>query len=261
MLTDVLIHSKVQNLPDRCHNRVGWTESKTTQTLTKSVWDLAKAYETLSKNPCKSFVFIDIVALPHIYYSMIIVDQYLKEIQMKKYLAILALAFTGASFAGGFANVDVEHVTDRSTGAKSTAQYIRAGTELGGYNVGLQSRTARANDGGTMFNSLETYVGKSIGAFSPFVGVGYDNGLNGARGGQYTYGVVGVNAGTKVGPGFAMGGVKTRVNWDHDNPKQTVVFANYSIPVAKQVSVGLGVSRSSQDIKERGLSAGVTVAF
>lgn len=180
---------------------------------------------------------------------------------MKKNLAIMALAFSGAAFAGGFANVDVEHVTDRTTGDKSTAQYVRAGTQLGNYNVGLQSRTSRANDGGTMFNSLETYVGKSVGAFSPFVGVGYDNGLNGARGGQYTYGVVGVNAGTKVGPGYAMGGIKTRVNWDHDNPKQTVVFANYSIPVAKQVSVGLGVSRSSQDIKERGLSAGVTVAF
>lgn len=180
---------------------------------------------------------------------------------MKKNLAILALAFSGVAFAGGFANVDVEHVTDRTTGAKSTAQYVRAGTEINGLNVGLQSRTARSNDGGTMFNSLETYVGKSIGAFSPFVGVGYDNGLNGALGGQYTYGVVGLNAGAKVGPGFAMAGVKTRVNWDHDKPKQTVTFVNYSVPVTKQVSVGLGLSRSQQDIKERGMSAGVTVAF
>jgi len=181
---------------------------------------------------------------------------------MKKFaIATILAAVTGIASAGGFINADVEHVTDRASGAKSTVQYVRGGATIEGINYGFQSRTARYNDGSGMYNSLEGYVGRSYGPFSPFVGVGYDNGKNGAVNGQYTYGVVGLNAGTKVGPGFALAGAKTRVNWDHDNPKQTVLFAGYSVPVTKQVSLGVGLSRSYQDIKERGVNAGVTVAF
>jgi hypothetical protein len=180
---------------------------------------------------------------------------------MKKIaIATLALAAFAAS-AADFVSIDVDQVTDRATKQKSVAEYVRAGKEIGGIQYGLQSRTARYADNSGMYNSLELTAGKTIAGVSPFVGVGYDNGKNGAVNGQYEYGLVGVTAGTQVGPGFLLGGVKTRVNFHAGNPKQTVEFATYSIPVATKVSLNLGASYSQQTIQEKAISAGVTVAF
>lgn len=180
---------------------------------------------------------------------------------MKKIAIVALAALSFAATAADFVSIDVDHVTDRTTHQKSTAEYIRAGKEINGIQYGLQSRTARYADNTGMFNSLELTAGKSVGVFSPFAGVGFDNGKNGVVGGQYQYGVVGVTAGTKVGPGFLLGGIKTRVNWDHSNPKQTVEFASYSIPVAQKVALNVSVSRSDQTIKERALGVGVSVGF
>jgi len=58
-----------------------------------------------------------------------------------------------------------------------------------------------------------------------------------------------------------MAGAKTRVNWDSANPKQSVVFASYDMPVISKVSVGLGVSQSYQDIQERAVGLTVSVGF
>lgn len=180
---------------------------------------------------------------------------------MKKIaIATLALAAIAAS-AADFVSIDVDQVTDRATKQKSVAEYVRAGKEIGGIQYGLQSRTARYADNSGMYNSLEVTAGKTIAGLSPFVGVGYDNGKNGAVNGQYEYGLVGVTAGTQVGPGFLLGGVKTRVNFHAGNPKQTVEFVSYSIPVAQKVALNIGASNSDQTIKERAISAGITVAF
>jgi hypothetical protein len=180
---------------------------------------------------------------------------------MKK-ITIASLAFVALSAtAADFVSIDVDQVTDRASKQKSVAQYVRAGKEIGGLQFGLQSRTARYADNSGMFNSLELTAGKSVGRLTPFVGVGYDNGKNGAVGKQYEYGVVGVTAGVPVGPGFLLGGVKTRVNFNDNNPKQTVTFASYSVPVASKVALNVGVSRSDQTIKEKAVGAGITVAF
>ena len=181
---------------------------------------------------------------------------------MKK--LVIASVITLAAFAASAANfvsLDVETVKDSVTSAKSTAQYLRVGKEVAGLQLGLQSRTSRSGVGGTMFNSLEATAGKAVGQFTPFVGVGYDNGLNGAKNGQYEYGLVGVTTGTGIGPGYLFGGVKTRVNWDSANPKQTVAFGTYSVPVAKNVSVNLNASRSYQTIKESAYGVGLTIGF
>jgi hypothetical protein len=45
------------------------------------------------------------------------------------------------------------------------------------------------------------------------------------------------------------------------DPKQTVGFAGYTVPVAKDVALNVGVSRSGGDIKERGVSAGLSFGF
>jgi hypothetical protein len=180
---------------------------------------------------------------------------------MKKIaIATLALVSIAAS-AADFVSIDIDQVTDRATKQKSVAEYVRAGKEIGGIQYGLQSRTARYADNTGMFNSLELTAGKTIGSFTPFVGVGYDNGKNGVVNGQFEYGLVGVTAGTKVGPGFLLGGLKTRVNFHAGDPKQTIEFASYSVPLTSKVSVNVGASLSQQTIKEKAIGAGITVAF
>ena len=184
---------------------------------------------------------------------------------MKKILAILALAITGSAFAADFVSVDVDAVRGREGAGNSIAQYVRAGKGFGNYQLNLQSRTAKV-DGGGLLNSLEATVANNkvnVMGVTPFVGVGYDNGFNAAAGSSYQYGLVGATYGVKVGPGFALLGVKTRVGSTEDlaRTKQTVSFATYSLPVAKNVAVNLNASRSSQDIKENAYGAGLTISF
>jgi len=180
---------------------------------------------------------------------------------MKKLLiASLATAAFAAS-AGNFVQVEQESVTGRKGQGDSAATYMRAYKDFGDYSLGLQSRTARFEHGGIV-NSLEATVSNSkvsVLGITPFVGAGHDFG--GTQAG-FNYGLVGASTGTQVGPGYAYAGVKTRVLREHHNdPKQTVGFAGYSVPVAKNVALNLGVSRSGGDIKERGVSAGVTFGF
>lgn len=177
---------------------------------------------------------------------------------------ILALALTAAasvSHAANFISFDVDQVKDTRNGANSTAQYFRAGKDMGGLNWGVQVRTAVFDKGG-MLNSVEVTTGKDIiKGINMFGGVGYDNGFNGKVDGNYTYGLVGVSTGAPVGPGWAFGGLKTRVNWDDKNPKQTVAFAGVSMPVTKQASISLSASRSMQDIEEKAVGVGLRITY
>jgi hypothetical protein len=183
---------------------------------------------------------------------------------MKKLLATLALAASSTTFAADFVSVDVDTVKGRDGQGDSTAQYIRIGKELGGLQFGLQSRTAKV-DGGGLLSSFETTVASprvKVLGITPFIGVGHDQGFNGASGGSYNYGLVGATAGAKVGPGFALVGVKTRVgSTEQNNTRQTVAFGTYSVPVAKNVAVNLNVSRSDQDIKENAYGLGLQFNF
>ena len=52
-----------------------------------------------------------------------------------------------------------------------------------------------------------------------------------------------------------------RVARNADDPKQTVGWVSYAHPVAKNVAVTVGLSRSGETIKERGISAGVSFGF
>ena len=101
----------------------------------------------------------------------------------------------------------------------------------------------------------------NVAGITPFVGVGHDNGFNG--GASYNYGLVGATYGIKAGPGFLLTGVKTRVGTTEHGArtKQTVGFATYSIPVAKQVSLNLNASRSGQTIKENAFGVGLGFSF
>ena len=122
----------------------------------------------------------------------------------------------------------------------------------------MQARTASFSGGG-MVHSVELTAGKSLGLVSPFVGVGHDLGYNGSK--SFQYGLLGVSGGMPIGKLFAYAGAKTRVNWDDNNPKQTVAFIGVSMPITKQLSANVGASKSTQDIKETAFGAGVRVSF
>ena len=183
---------------------------------------------------------------------------------MKKILAILALASFGTAFAADYVSVDVDSVTGAKGQSDSTAQYVRAGKGFGDYQLAIQSRTANVKGGG-LLNSTEVTGANNkiaVAGITPFVGVGHDNGFNGAANSAYTYGLVGATTGIKAGPGFLLAGVKTRVGTDERvRTKQTVAFATYSIPVAKNVSVNLNASKSYQDIRENALGLGLGFSF
>lgn len=180
---------------------------------------------------------------------------------MKKSLVALATLVSLSAYAGSFVQVEQENVIGRAGAANSQATYLRAGKDFGDTSIGLQSRTARFSTN-SISSSLEgTVSNKNVSTLgiTPFVGMGHDFG--GTASG-YNYGLVGASTGVKVGPGSAYAGVKTRVlRQNSTDPKQTVAYAGYSMPVAKDVSFNVGLSHSGQDIKERGVSAGLSFGF
>ena len=183
---------------------------------------------------------------------------------MKKFAIAMLTALSFGAFAVDYVSVDVENVQGRQGAGDSTAQYIRAGKGFGDYQVGLQGRTATMKDNSGMLSSVEVTAAKNsinVAGIKPFVGVGHDNGFNGGT--AYNYGLVGATYGRPVGPGFLLLGAKTRVGSTESGARtaQTVAFTTYSIPVAKQVSLNLNASRSSQDIKEKAFGVGLGFSF
>ena len=180
---------------------------------------------------------------------------------MKKLLIASLVTLSALANAADYASVDVDHVVSKGGYASSQAQYVRLGKEVAGLQLGVQSRTAVSENGG-MYNSLETTVGKSVAGFTPFVGMGFDNGANGAKGSDYRYTLAGVTTGTGVGPGYLLGGLKTRLTSSEPTmTHQTLAFATYSIPVTKGVALNLNASKSYQDIKENAYGVGVGFSF
>lgn len=180
---------------------------------------------------------------------------------MKKLsIAAAILAASSVAHAANYVSVDIDRVTDTKTKVQSTAQYVRAGADMGGLNYGLQVRTATFENSG-MLNSVEGTVAKELGGVSIFGGLGHDNGFNGARGKDYQYGLVGVSAGVPLGPVYGFAGLKTRVNFQDATPAQTVAWSGVSYPLTKKVSVSASVSASREDIKENAFGFGLRVGF
>ena len=174
-------------------------------------------------------------------------------------IAALATVSFSAS-AANYVSLDAESVKGVGKGLGSTAHYVRAGTELGGLQWGIQSRTARFENNAGLVNSFELTSAKRVGFIAPFVGIGHDNGWNGK--GPFNYGLVGATTRYQVGPGALLSGVKTRVgSTETVQTKQTVAFATYSIPVTKTVSINLNASKSYQTIKENAFGVGLGFSF
>ena len=179
---------------------------------------------------------------------------------MKKTLLTIATALTiGSAQAAGFVSYDLDQVkADAKGGSDSQAHYVRVGAPAMGLNTMMQLRTA-SFDGGGMVHSAEFTAGKQIGPLNPFLGVGHDLGFNGSK--SFQYGLVGVSGGMPIGKLYAFAGAKTRVNWDDHNPKQTVTFLGVSAPLTKDLSANVGVSKSTQDIKESAWGLGLRKSF
>jgi hypothetical protein len=182
---------------------------------------------------------------------------------MKKLLAIAVLAATSSAFAADYLSVSVDNVEGRKGASDSTAQYIRAGKGFGDYQLGLQARTAKFTNG-ALASSVETTIAKNsinLAGITPFIGVGHDNGSATAQ--TYNYGLLGANYIVKAGPGDLLLGVKTRVGSTEtsNRTKQTLSYATYSYPVAKNVAVDFNVSHSQQTIKEDAVGLGVKFNF
>lgn len=179
---------------------------------------------------------------------------------MKKMIAaVLFCTVQVTAMAADFFQVDQEKVKGRDGQLDSDVTYLRAGKDFGNTSVNLMSRTARFSSS-TISTSFEsTLSNKEISLFgiTPFVGVGY----NFSRGG-FRYGIVGASTGAKIGSGYAYLGAKTRVLRENaTDPEQVLIFLGYALPLAKDVFLNLGVSRSDQDIKEDGVNLGLRFTF
>jgi hypothetical protein len=178
---------------------------------------------------------------------------------VKKTILSIAVAAGFGTAQAGWISYDIDKVkADNKGGSDSQAHYIRAGGEVVGFNTMMQARTASFTGGG-MVHSVEFTAGKQLGPVSPFVGIGHDLGYNGNK--SFQYGLLGVTAGVPLGKLYAYGGAKTRVNSSDILPKQTVTFIGVSMPITKQLSANIGASKSTQDIKETAVGAGIRITF
>jgi hypothetical protein len=175
---------------------------------------------------------------------------------MKKFAIAILTALSFGAFAADYVSVDVDNVQGRKGASDSTAQYVRAGKSFGDYQFGLQQRTAKFTDNSVAVSTELTVANSklSVAGITPFIGSGHDDGS--ATGQSYNYGLVGATAGAQVGPGFLLGGVKTRVGSTENGArtKQTVWFGTY-------VAFNLNASRSGETIKEAAVGAGLTFNF
>ena len=182
-----------------------------------------------------------------------------KEFILKKTIIALTLGTLMGVASAAVVSYESDRVKDDKTHAEYTAKYLRVNGTMEGLDLGVQARTAVLAKNAGMMNSLELTAGSKVGPVAVFGGVGFDNGLNGVN--PFQYGLVGASTGMKFGVVNTFAGVKTRVNWDSANPKQTVMFAGANMPLVKGLALEAGVSKSYQTIKETAWGLGVSAKF
>ena len=186
---------------------------------------------------------------------------------MKKLFIASAMMLTSLFSNAGTIGVDVDHVYNKAAYVGGVAHFLRWNDTIDGINYGLSNRTVRygsnpnssvassklrSSDGWGMWNNFEGSVGKTYniaGSFdlSPYVGLGYDDGQNGAVDKAYWYGRVGVATGVQIGPGRWNTAITTRVNHEAGHLEHTMWLNNYSIPLNNQISINIRASRGWQN--------------
>lgn len=186
---------------------------------------------------------------------------------MKKLLITSAMMLTSLFAMAGTIGVDQDHVYNKAADVGGQAHILRWSDTIDGIDYGLSNRVTtygsnpnssvnssklKSSSGWGMWSTFEGSVGKSYAINStltlrPYVGMGYDDGQNGAVGTGYWYGRVGVAAGVKIGPGRWNTAITRRVNHESGHLEQTMWLNNYSIPINDKFSVNLRASRGWQD--------------
>lgn len=186
---------------------------------------------------------------------------------MKKLLITSAMMLTSLLSMAGTIGVDQDHVYNKAADVGGQAHILRWSDTIDGIDYGLSNRVTtygsnpnssvassklKSSSGWGMWSTFEGSVGKSYAINStltlrPYVGMGYDDGQNGAVGTGYWYGRVGVAAGVKIGPGRWNTAITRRVNHESGHLEQTMWLNNYSIPINDRFSVNLRASRGWQD--------------
>jgi hypothetical protein len=185
---------------------------------------------------------------------------------MKKLLIVLSVMLTSVLATAQSVGVDVDRVYNRELKIHGDAHWLRVNNTVDGINYGVLSRTTKYDTGLGLWNNLEGSVGKTydIGLpfkISPYVAAGYDDGRNGGVNKAFWYTRIGVGTGFDVGTGRLNLGMNTRVNFEQNDPKQSIVSVVYSVPVTEKLSVSLRVINSYQTIKEDYHGIGLTYRF
>lgn len=180
---------------------------------------------------------------------------------MKKLFIALSVMLASISATAQTVGLDVDRVYNRQYKIYGDAHWLRVNATVDGINYGVLSRTTKYDTGLGLWNNLEGSVGKTYGAFTPFVAAGYDDGRNGAVNSDFWYTRVGVGTGFNVGPGRLNLGVNTRINFDQSDPKQSIISVVYSVPVTEKFSVSLRVINSYETIAEDYRGIGLTYRF
>lgn len=180
---------------------------------------------------------------------------------MRKLLLALSLASAvGVAQAATF-GANVERIKDTDSNVSTNVQHLSAAAQVFKMDMNLDVRS-QMQDSEFHLKSAEVTLGKKLlKHVDVFAGLGHEAGFQGANADKFQYAVVGAKTGMKLGPFDAHAGVKTRVHWEDNKPKQTHLFAGLAHPLTKQMTLHVNASKSYQDVKENAFSAGLSYKF
>lgn len=180
---------------------------------------------------------------------------------MRKLLLALSLASAVGVAQAATVGLNVERIKDTDTSVGTNVQHVHAATKMFKMDMNLNVRSQMEDKDFHLKNAELTLGKKLLKRVDVFAGLGHEAGFQGANADKFQYALVGAKTGMKLGPFDAHAGVKTRVNFDGDKPKQTHLFAGLAHPLTKAVTLHVNASKSYQDVKENAFSAGLSYKF
>jgi len=180
---------------------------------------------------------------------------------MRKLLLALTLASAvGVAQAATF-GAHLERVKDTDSNVSNNVQNFHVASKMFKMDMNLNVRSQMEDKEFHLKNAEVTLGKKLLKRVDVFAGLGHEAGYQNTNAEKFQYAVVGAKTGMKLGPFDAHAGVKTRVHWEDNKPKQTHLFAGLAHPLTKAVTLHVNASKSYQDVKENAFSAGVSVKF
>lgn len=180
---------------------------------------------------------------------------------MRKLLLALSLVSAMSVAQAATFGTNFEKSKDNDSNVSTTLQHFHAKGSMLKMDMNLDVRSQMEDREFHLKNAELTLGKKLLKSVDVFAGLGHEAGFQGANAPKFQYAVVGAKTGMKLGPFDAHAGVKTRVNFDGDKPKQSHLFAGLAHPLTKAVTLHVNASKSFQDVKETAFGAGVSLKF